>query len=581
MRRLADGNCWMVDNLAYGGATAQGEPDKCTTAGKPEYDLDVGSFYTNVFGPETYGLCHASDDNTNYGYFYNYQAATQYATSYPESQITGPQAGVQGLCPENFVLPTKDNFMALDLAMGGTGTGSQYNLTTLARYIDPAIFNSPYPGFAYSTGNTAMVGERAAYWASTELDYNNGTEAYMLYLKKDTGVDVTEDLHKSTGYNIRCLVGDQNIGFIDSNIADILIDGVSLIDYKYTLEHHNYIVDHSRDQVNLKIVTADPNALASGDLGDFPLAVGANNFSFTATARDEQTTTTREITIHRKSAPVALTPIPMASISAQFVADMPGCSITGPNRHDYSCPDGSTILGLDERDNKTYTLRKLPDGKLWMVDNLAYGGDLATGGTDACLGKNTLAPTPATPTNIFGPGTYGDCFDPAGDVMGYNSTPECKAGGSLEGRCGYFYNWQAAMQDPTAIKDVAFAGDSTNTQGICPDGWRIPTANKVAGTDFHDLDIAFGGNGGVFQYDIYPISRWNNPDLFNGVLAGIVSDYYDPPQISYQGNAGYWWGADAGWDSAAYRYSLERDDSTVGSSMERDDGVAIRCVKKI
>ena len=51
-----------------------------------------------------------------------------------------------------------------------------------------------------------------------------------------------------------------------------------------------------------------------------------------------------------------------------------------------------TLIGCleDERDGKLYEVRKFADGKCWMVDNLAYGGDSAHGGSDACAQREEL-----------------------------------------------------------------------------------------------------------------------------------------------------------------------------------------------
>ena len=72
---------------------------------------------------------------------------------------------------------------------------------------------------------------------------------------------------------------------------------------------------------------------------------------------------------------------------------------------------GYTKVGTltDERDGKLYEVRKFADGKCWMVDNLAFGGATAQGGSDVCQNRTSFdGEGYTTPTHRFGAGTYGD-----------------------------------------------------------------------------------------------------------------------------------------------------------------------------
>ena len=135
----------------------------------------------------------------------------------------------------------------------------------------------------------------------------------------------------------------------------------------------------------------------------------------------------------------------------------------------------------DERDGKQYQVRKFADGKCWMVDNLAYGGASAQGGSDACAGRTAFSSrTNSIPTNRFGIGTYGDCRDPA--AAGNGDATYC-ATGEGAGKCGYHYSWQAAMQHPAAVFDYynqtvfdsgVYAVPANDVVGLCPRGWHLP-----------------------------------------------------------------------------------------------------------
>jgi uncharacterized protein (TIGR02145 family) len=138
---------------------------------------------------------------------------------------------------------------------------------------------------------------------------------------------------------------------------------------------------------------------------------------------------------------------------------------------------------IDERDNKTYQVRKFADGKCWMVDNLAYGGlsgdPLAEPNQEYCAGKgpgdNFLnydsAPNPYWCSELDLQGAacsttkqlYGDCIDPRFTVINdYCDTHHC----------GYWYSWQGMNQDPQAYQ--SYYQPPEPVTGICPAGWHVP-----------------------------------------------------------------------------------------------------------
>jgi len=150
-----------------------------------------------------------------------------------------------------------------------------------------------------------------------------------------------------------------------------------------------------------------------------------------------------------------------------------------------------------------------------MVDNLMYGGD-----TNACADKSIFDGNgSATPSNQFGIDTYGDCRDPR-----VGGSAPCTAGSTT---CGYYYNWQAAMQHSTAYYNTTYTGPTTNVQGLCPEGWRLPTGN--VGGDFDVLHVAAGSPA---------IGFWQTPSNWKGPFSGFCNLTGD---LSSQGSIDYWW----------------------------------------
>ncbi len=155
---------------------------------------------------------------------------------------------------------------------------------------------------------------------------------------------------------------------------------------------------------------------------------------------------------------------------------------------------------IDNRDGKTYNVRKFADGKCWMADNLKYGGDyhywhdIKGKGVDMCADRlasvyqadgYTQVVTDKTaadaPAGRFWYGSYGDCLYPYSSVSASDSSQ----------KLGYFYNWMAATQSPCGISgqdcnpdarivninDSGYHG-TQYLQGVCPEGWHIPTGGS-------------------------------------------------------------------------------------------------------
>ncbi|MDR0833785.1 MAG: Ig-like domain-containing protein [Candidatus Symbiothrix sp.] len=110
----------------------------------------------------------------------------------------------------------------------------------------------------------------------------------------------------------------------------------------------------------------------------------------------------------------------------------------------------------DSRDGQVYKTIEI-DGVKWMAENLAYKPQATESGI-AYTQSETAATTPA----YCRPGGLTD--------------DQVKNPIYAGGRIGYLYNWAAAMKvtDGASYANV----DLVNQQGICPDGWHIPTRTE-------------------------------------------------------------------------------------------------------
>jgi uncharacterized protein (TIGR02145 family) len=231
-------------------------------------------------------------------------------------------------------------------------------------------------------------------------------------------------------------------------------------------------------------------------------------------------------------------------------------------------PCDSFIQGpilMDERDGKFYEIRKFADNKCWMAQNLAYGGS-----NDICANKTSFIGNLAI--DRFGSHTYGDCLDPAT----VNNTI-CAQNNS----CGYLYDWAGAMQSASAIYEasIIYSDGSPNPdnyhQGICPDGWHIPSGGTTMNqSEYITLDMAIGGNGSDNQQ--LTDSFWQPGHSFNSHYAGYADEH---GKFISQNAYGYLWSATQYSPRSAYRLFFSAHNIFPQNFISKQYSYTVRCIK--
>ncbi len=210
--KLADNNCWMLTNLKLGSTTStvtltpadsnvasNFTLPQLTTGGAIEYDL-----------PRTYGPVPGDTGSgaTNYGYLYNFPAATagESRTSLPGGSGNAPYS----ICPAGWKLPTGrvgGDFSQLDIAFGGNGNQQTGTLAHLATgWYYGGAFKGVFSGWWYSS--LSYQGSFGRWWSSSAfhaLDAETAlsTEVYT------GGVSPSADnsgANRFTGLGVRCLL---------------------------------------------------------------------------------------------------------------------------------------------------------------------------------------------------------------------------------------------------------------------------------------------------------------------------------------------------------------------------------------
>ena len=189
---------------------------------------------------------------------------------------------------------------------------------------------------------------------------------------------------------------------------------------------------------------------------------------------------------------------------------------------------------VDTRDNNTYTVSKLADGKCWMTQNLR-------------IINKTITPTDSNVTTNY--------TIPASSISGFNSLDTSNAYVDSDGG---FYTWYTATAG-TGTQDLDTQGQNT-TASICPKGWRLPT----------------GGDSGEFKtlYNNYNSSSVLRSNPVNLTLSGLA---YNSSRRD-QGSLGRYWSSTVYSDSSAYYLHLNTSNVNSANLIDKNLGFSVRCI---
>lgn len=178
----------------------------------------------------------------------------------------------------------------------------------------------------------------------------------------------------------------------------------------------------------------------------------------------------------------------------------------------------ATAQLIDERDDKTYWVTRLPDGKCWMAQNIDYDG----GGNRYYSGRNMS-------------GWVDDAYEVSKQY--YYTGDNDKGHESI----GSYYSYASAMS-------------------VCPSGWKLPTGG--AGGDYDTL--LSGINMG---------QALSEPYYF--VLGGYVGEGNRPAQVGILAN---YRSSQTPSDNSLYTMVLYNNSIHTLSPDARDDASSVRCV---
>ena len=227
----------------------------------------------------------------------------------------------------------------------------------------------------------------------------------------------------------------------------------------------------------------------------------------------------------------------------------------------------SSVTALtDQRDNQTYAIAKLADGKCWMIENLRLDNQYTVGNnqndpsvTNASLSQgydpsfiglaepesadfsnsttaNSLYSIDGSTASTIS-GSYPGYRFPRYNKFNTNQRTENTTNANANTYSyGNYYTWHAVIADTTH-----YTSGNHNTTSICPTGWHIPTG-KTSG-EYYTLNTnANAGSTSVSTgLRAYPTNF-------------LYSGYFTTSSAYYRGSYGYYWSSTA--YSANYSYRL-------------------------
>ncbi|MBQ6147648.1 InlB B-repeat-containing protein, partial [Candidatus Saccharibacteria bacterium] len=571
--------------------------------------------------------------NMYVGNYYNWYAATAESGVYSStSTLTVEGSAKDSICPKGWQLPingadrsdTDTNFEDkswFNLIKGSYGlitkTGDQsasganpFNSSTepnnrLQEIPLSIILSGNYYWVKGTAGNRGGYGR---YWASTPA---SSTYARALYFYS-TYVYPQYGNVKLYGFTVRCVARGMEATTVEEEEVATTCEAGKIC---YDGNGGTGTMSDQSASANASVMLTAPTY---NKLGYAFVGWNTQENGFGTTYQADETITTPS-TLNSEGLQLYAKWLP----SAGEMQNWSGCSTLGEHQ---------TVALTDNRDGKTYAVRKLKDGNCWMVNNLNlelanFAGthnltsdntDLSTSRTDLVdlgSGKKAWDPSASTVAKYQSGETFSDFTlrvlgqsqpaqfqseDQTGywwgskksDDGNYTDLDEVTNNANAEiprsytyGADGY-YNWYAATAESGKYSTAKTYNDS-----VCPAGWQLPTGSDLNTDKTWAKLLKNTTNGyGLFTTDgtqsatTNPYESATEPSLrmHQAPLSIIYSGFYGwvNGNLDIVGSGGYYWSSTLG--DNVYSFSLNFYGNFVNPQtyVNKTYGFAVRCVNR-
>ena len=519
IKRLLDGNCWMINNLNLGATSistnlTSSNSNLATTVTASAFNSwkKTSGSATNNAGEFISLSGTDSTSGTAYGTLYNFYATT--GGSITGNNIT--EDAKYDICPAGWRLPREVRSIGGEFSNLNSIYGSYANMrASIAN--GGAAFNLP-GGFSNSTPYS--TGTYGYFWAS---NYSNVSSHRMVAYITSSEFRANY-LPGTNGKSIRCILDPTHYVTITYGTGiDAIYIGNNLIPDGSTIPVHE-------SSTYTLLAIPSPNYVFSGWVTTAG-TIDSTNSKVTSFQSAADATITANATLFNG-----------ASLQS---AESTDCTSTASNI-------------IDNRDGQVYKIQRLLDGNCWIMENLNLGA--TTINTDLTSSNTNLSTTITAST-----------FNSWKKTTTTTTTATNTAGEfvHIDGSDSYSANAYGTLYNFYATSAGTISGDTNSNNAehdICPAGWRLASVGELRNL-----------------YTYYNSNSAMRSSIANNGAAFVITGYFTPGSaINYnQSKTSYYWSSTVKSDTAMDGLTL--NDTTVwttSQTLPRNRHYPIRCVFK-
>ena len=427
-----------------------------------------------LFAPASAETTHVAIASTGNNSYVSITNATELAFT-----VTPASSGTMGAAREDITVSTNiDTGYALYLNMSASsGTNTLYNSSDTSSYLSPASGTISTPavlgnnqwGFAipssvtslttgtFSSSYTTPIPDENTLWAyiptmndasySGKVQQTNSANTEGVTTPFYIGAKIDNNLSAGTATISPTTAGPGDTVTITTttySALDVSSDQISVSIGGYTCQ--NPVANTSTG--TLIITCTLPTNIPTGTYNGSSIIVSVAKFGMTYTVSDNLTIT--DGTSLQNSA----TPLTMQNVTPSMCNNTPLYSVSG-----------ETYWLVDSRDGNYYGVRKLADGKCWMVTNLKLAGGTTISSADSNLSSGSYK-LPNSSTSGFSDDTV-QCMLATTAVVSSTVRARVRTGGRLPRYRPLARGSWASILAEVSIRRTTAAGGTGSRSVVC------------------------------------------------------------------------------------------------------------------